>query len=103
MGQENPHSMTPDNKFNAMQQKAYIGLMFMAVPAQIMSGLFLWEIKRYNNYIGLLGGIKIIDTIHVGLFYFFASFLFVHFYLATLGHTPFAHFKAMFTGYEEHH
>jgi hypothetical protein len=24
-------------------------------------------------------------------------------YLATLGHTPLAHFKAMFTGFEEAH
>ena len=26
---------------------------------------------------------------------------FIHPYLASLGHTPTAHFKAMFTGYEE--
>jgi thiosulfate reductase cytochrome b subunit len=28
-------------------------------------------------------------------------FLFIHVYLATLGHTRTAHFKAMLTGYEE--
>jgi thiosulfate reductase cytochrome b subunit len=43
----------------------------------------------------------VVDTVHVLCFIFFSSFLFVHFYLATLGHTPSAHFKAMFTGYEE--
>ncbi len=37
----------------------------------------------------------------VNIFIFFTAFIFVHPYLASLGHTPAAHFKAMFTGYEE--
>jgi hypothetical protein len=41
--------------------------------------------------------------IHVLLFIFFSAFIIVHFYLATLGHTTFAHIIAMFTGYEEEH
>ncbi len=102
-GDPNPHEMTPENKFNAMQQKAYVMLMFVALPAQMMSGVFLWRVKGYADYVHLLGGIKIIDTVHVLLFFFFASFLVAHAYLATLGHTPLAHFKAMITGYEEHH
>ena len=103
VGKPNPHVMTPENKFNALQQQAYLAIMFVLLPAQMISGLFLWKIKGYGEYINLLGGIKVIDTIHVLLFFFFTSFLFIHCYLATLGHTPFAHFKAMFTGYEEHH
>lgn len=101
-GDPNPHTMTPENKFNPLQQKAYVGLMFVFLPAQIMSGLFLWEVKRFGNYINMLGGVKILDSVHVLLFYFFAAFLIVHFYLATLGHSPMAHFKAMITGYEDH-
>jgi len=103
VGKPNPHVMTPENKFNALQQQAYLAIMFVLLPAQMISGLFLWKIKGYGEYINLLGGIKVIDTIHVLLFFFFTSFLFIHCYLATLGHTPLAHFKAMFTGYEEHH
>ena len=103
VGKPNPHIMTPDNKFNPLQQQAYLAIMFVFLPAQMMSGLFLWKIKGYEEYINLLGGIKLLDTIHVLLFFFFTSFLFIHCYLATLGHTPLAHFKAMFTGYEEHH
>lgn len=102
-GEPNPHKMTPDRKFNAMQQKAYVGLMFVFLPAQMISGLFLWQVKRFEGYIDMLGGIKIIDTIHVLLFYFFVAFMLAHQYLATLGHTPTSHYKAMFTGYEEEH
>lgn len=103
VGKPNPHVMTPENKFNPLQQQAYLAIMFVLLPAQMMSGLFLWKIKGYEEYINLLGGIKLLDTIHVLLFFFFTSFLFIHCYLATLGHTPLAHFKAMFSGYEEHH
>jgi thiosulfate reductase cytochrome b subunit len=69
----------------------------------MITGLFLWRVKGFGNYIELLGGVKIVSTIHVMLFFFFATFMFVHMYLATLGHTPLAHFKAMFTGFEEAH
>jgi thiosulfate reductase cytochrome b subunit len=102
-GEPNPHQMTPDNKFNALQKNAYLGIMLVFLPAQMITGLFLWRVKRFENYIELIGGIKIVSSIHVLLFFFFVAFLFVHIYLATLGHTPLAHFKAMFTGYEEHH
>lgn len=102
-GDPNPHQMTPDNKFNALQKNAYVGIMFVFLPAQMITGLFLWRVKRFENYIDLIGGIKIVSSIHVLLFFFFVAFVFVHAYLATLGHTPWAHFKSMFTGYEEHH
>lgn len=102
VGKPNPHVVTPENKFNPLQQLAYLAIMFVFLPAQMMSGLFLWQIKKYEEYINLLGGIKLLDTIHVLLFFLFTSYLFIHCYLATLGHTPLARFKAMFTGYEEH-
>jgi thiosulfate reductase cytochrome b subunit len=35
------------------------------------------------------------------LFIFFCSFIIMHVYLSSLGHTPSAHFKAMITGYED--
>ncbi|MBU0731060.1 MAG: cytochrome b/b6 domain-containing protein [Proteobacteria bacterium] len=102
-GEPNPHEMTPENKFNPLQQQAYLALMFILLPAQMVTGVLLWRVKEFEKYINMLGGIKIVDTIHVLLFFFFATFVFVHSYLATLGHTPSAHFKAMFTGYEEQH
>lgn len=101
MGEENPHHPMPDSKFNPMQQMAYLSIMLLLIPMQLISGLLLWDAKIFEKGIALTGGIKIVDTIHVLLFLFFTSFLFVHVYLATLGHTPTAHIKAMFTGYEE--
>jgi Ni/Fe-hydrogenase b-type cytochrome subunit len=101
MGEENPHHSSADNKFNPMQQMAYLSIMLLLIPLQLVTGLLLYDIKAFASYINIFGGVKIVDTIHVFLFLFFTSFLFVHVYLATLGHTVMAHIKAMFTGFEE--
>jgi thiosulfate reductase cytochrome b subunit len=37
------------------------------------------------------------------IFIFFTAFIMVHAYMGALGATPSAHFKEMFTGYEEEH
>jgi thiosulfate reductase cytochrome b subunit len=103
VGDENPHHSTPDNKFNPMQQVSYLMIMAALIPVQIITGLFLWDPHLFGAYVNIIGGIQIADMIHVLLFIFFSAFIIVHFYLATLGHTTWAHIIAMFTGYEEEH
>jgi len=103
VGDENPHHSTPDNKFNPMQQVSYLMIMVALIPVQIITGLFLWDPKLFGPVVNLIGGIQIADTIHILLWIFFSAFIIVHFYLATLGHTTWAHIIAMFSGYEEEH
>ncbi|MDF2953255.1 MAG: Thiosulfate reductase cytochrome b subunit [Thermodesulfobacterium sp.] len=103
VGDKNPHHPTPDNKFNPLQQVAYFLIMIVCIPLQLITGLILWDPVKFQSLGNLLGGIQIVSLIHVGLWIFFAAFIIVHFYLATLGHTVLAHIIAMFTGYEEEH
>lgn len=103
VGDKNPHHPTPDNKFNPLQQVAYFLIMIVCIPLQLITGLILWDPVKFKSLGNLLGGIQIVSLIHVGLWIFFAAFIIVHFYLATLGHTVLAHIIAMFTGYEEEH
>lgn len=103
VGDKNPHHPTPENKFNPMQQVAYLMIMMVCIPLQLITGLILWDPVKFQFLANILGGIQIVSLIHVGLWIFFAAFIIVHFYLATLGHTPLAHIIAMITGYEEEH
>lgn len=103
VGDDNPHHPTFYNKFNPMQQVSYLMIMVLLIPLQLITGLFLWDPHLFGPGINLIGGIQIADLIHVGLWIFFSAFMIVHFYLATLGHTPMAHIIAMFKGYEEVH
>ena len=101
IGEPNPFHASQDHKFNPMQQVAYFNIMLFLLPLQIVTGILMWDIKRFSAAIAFAGGIKIVDSVHVFLTLFFTAFLFVHVYLATLGHPWTQHLKAMFTGYEE--
>jgi thiosulfate reductase cytochrome b subunit len=101
VGDHNPHHSTPDNKFNPMQQVSYLMIMVLLIPLQLVTGLLLWDPRLFSPVVTLVGGIQVIDILHVLLWIFFSAFIIVHFYLATLGHTTWAHIIAMFTGFEE--
>jgi thiosulfate reductase cytochrome b subunit len=101
VGSHNPHHSTPDHKFNPMQQVSYLMIMALLIPLQLITGLLLWDPKLFSPVVNLVGGIQIIEIVHVLLWIFFSAFIIVHFYLATLGHTTWAHIIAMFTGFEE--
>lgn len=101
LGWENPHHVSPDNKFNPMQKSAYLVIMMVLVPLVILSGFMLMNLDPMRALVILVGGIKVVAATHFLLACCLCAFLFTHVYLATLGHSPFAHFKPMWTGWEE--
>ena len=84
-----------------MQKAAYLVIMFVLLPLVIISGALLMYVAPLRELLLLLGGIKLLVGSHFLLACCFTAFLFVHVYLATLGHTPLAHFKPMWDGWEE--
>jgi thiosulfate reductase cytochrome b subunit len=100
-GEPNPHHATAYRKFNALQSITYQIVMILLVPIQFYTGVLLWDLERFRGSIELLGGVRAVATVHVVLFIFFTGFIFVHAYLASLSAKPFAHYKAMITGYED--
>ena len=100
-GEHSPHHMDPYDKFNPLQRMLYQILMLFLLPLQFATGLLLWDVKRFSAAIDMVGGVRVVDTVHVLIFIFFVFYMCFHPYLATLGHTPTAHIKAMITGYED--
>jgi thiosulfate reductase cytochrome b subunit len=101
LGKKNPHTATPDNKFNSIQKVTYFMTMFLLVPLVIVSGLLLMNVAPLRGWIIMIGGIKFLVDAHYLIACSFFAFLCVHIYMATLGHTPFAHFRQMWTGWEK--
>jgi len=101
LGEQSPHRVQPLDKFNPMQSITYQIVMLIIVPVQFVTGLLLWNIEGFERWISMLGGVRVVDTVHVLIFIFFVSFIFIHAYMGALGHTPLAHFKEMITGYED--
>ena len=100
-GDHNPHRIDPYDKFNPLQRTLYQILMLLLLPLQFATGVLMWDIKRFSAFIELVGGLRVVASVHVLIFIFFIFYMFIHPYLATLGHTPTAHIKAMVTGYED--
>jgi len=100
-GWKNPFSATPEAKFNPLQKISYISIQFIFTPIIVVTGICFGNILFFSEAIKSIGGIRILDAIHVVVAYVFVAYLFVHVYMATVGRTPLAHTKAMFTGYEE--
>jgi thiosulfate reductase cytochrome b subunit len=100
-GRPNPHHSTPDNKFNPMQKSAYLAIMFVLMPVVSLTGILLMNVSPLRELILTVGGLKTLDILHYLAACCLGAFLFTHVYLTTLGHTPLAHTKSMFTGWEE--
>ncbi len=100
-GERSPHRVQPYDKFNPMQRLTYQLIMLVAAPISFITGIMLWDIKRFQSWIEFVGGIRVVDTIHVLMFILFVFFIFVHAYMGALGPKPSTHYKEMFTGYEE--
>lgn len=101
-GDPNPHHLSAYDKFNPMQSMMYQVVMLLLVPLVFLTGILLWDVKHFYGMVEWFGGVRVVDTVHVLIYIFFAFFLFLHVYMGSLGHTPSAHYRAMFvTGYEE--
>jgi thiosulfate reductase cytochrome b subunit len=100
-GWKNPFHATTEAKFNPLQEISYMSIQFIFTPLIVVTGIFFGNILFFNGAIKSIGGIRILDAIHVVVAYVFVAYLFVHVYMATIGRTPLAHTKAMLTGYEE--
>jgi thiosulfate reductase cytochrome b subunit len=101
VGKPNPYHSSPDHKFNPLQKAAYLIIMLVLLPLVIVSGTLLMYVAPLRELLLLLGGIKMLVGAHFLLACCFTSFLFIHIYLATLGHTPLEHFRQMWNGWEE--
>ncbi|MFA7060995.1 MAG: cytochrome b/b6 domain-containing protein [Pedobacter sp.] len=104
-GAPNPHHATPESKFNPLQKSAYLVIMLVLVPLVIITGILLMNIGPMREILLVIGGLKILVIIHFLVACSLCAFIFTHVYLATLGSTPLAYFKPMWTGWEkvEHH
>ncbi len=101
MGRPNPFHPTAASRFNPLQKIAYSFIMFIGTPGIIVTGILFSDIVGFYPLIQALGGIRILDAVHVIFAYLFVLYLLVHLYMATLGPKVYSHVKAMITGSED--
>lgn len=97
-GRPNPFTASEEEKFNVLQKITYSAVMFILVPIIILTGIIFDNILFFLQFIHLIGGLRILDAVHVAAGYLFAFFLVIHMYMATLGKTVTSYLKSIIIG-----
>ena len=87
-GAPKPFHVSIYRKFNPLQAMTYQIIMLLLLPIQFFTGILLWNLTRFAGVVALLGGVRVVDTVHVLIFIVFVFYIPFHVYLGTLGHTP---------------
>ncbi len=100
-GEKHPFEKEPRKKLNPLQKITYLIILNILLPLQIVSGVLIWGAQRWPEISSALGGLPFLVPLHSLVAWLFASFLILHIYLTTTGHTVFSNLKAMIVGWEK--
>ena len=101
MGAPHPILKTKKRKMNPLQQFTYLGLLNVLFPLQMLTGMAIWASSQWPELANTFGGLAWLGPLHNLGSWLFISFIIVHVYLTSTGHTVFSNVAAMFDGYEE--
>ena len=99
-----PTQKTLLSKLNPLQRLVYLCLKIIFIPMMVLSGLgYLFYRYPKDGIIQSLGlqSIEQLAYLHTLGAYFLVTFVIVHIYLITTGHTLTSNLKAMISGWEE--
>ncbi len=100
-GKPHPIEKTHENKMNPLQQVTYLAILNILLPAQIITGVLIWGAQRWPVLAQMFGGLPVLAPIHTLVAWAFATFIVMHVYLTTTGHTPTGGIQAMVEGWDE--
>lgn len=100
-GEPHPVPKRLDAKHNPLQRLTYLSLAALLLPIQMITGFLYWGYNSWADWGFSFLNLQVVALIHTAGAFAILSFLIVHLYMTTTGHTIFAHIKAMITGWEE--
>ena len=96
-----PINKSLERKLNPLQQLTYIGLLNILLPFQAITGILIWGADKWSFFSRDLNSLTFLAPIHNLGAWLFLTFLVVHIYLTTTGHTVLSNITAMITGYDQ--
>jgi thiosulfate reductase cytochrome b subunit len=101
-GLPHPVQKRKDAKHNPLQRLTYLGLAALLLPLQMITGLLFYTYNSWAQWgIDSLLSLGVLAVLHTAMAFLILSFLIVHVYMTTTGHSIGAHIAAMFSGWEE--
>jgi len=104
-GEPHPHKKTEISRLNTLQKITYLNFKIIFLPVMGITGsMYLYQEYLEENLYSRLG-LKLfvlsnIATLHTIGAFVLITFVIVHVYMTTTGHTVFGHIKTMITGWE---
>ncbi len=101
-GEPHPFPKRKEAKHNPVQRLTYLALAAALLPVQMLTGFLYWDYNEWSAW-GLSGllSLELMAVLHMAGAFAILSFLVVHLYMITTGHSLTAHTKAMITGWED--
>ena len=99
-GESHPVPKRKEAKHNPLQRLVYLSLAAFLLPFQMITGFLYWGYNSWSAW-----GIDFLSLKWIGILHMFGAiniltFIVVHVYMTTTGHSLSAHIKAMITGWE---
>lgn len=100
-GESHPFPKRKEAKHNPLQRLVYLSLAAFLLPFQMISGFLYWGYNQWPSW-----GLDWLSLKWIGILHMFGAiniltFIVVHVYMTTTGHSLSAHIKAMITGWED--
>jgi thiosulfate reductase cytochrome b subunit len=71
-------------RFDPLERVFFLTIMFLFIPIQILTGILLFDVYTMLPIIKLMGGLRVVDAIHIACAYLLVSFMIIHVYFHTL-------------------
>lgn len=101
-GESEPFPITREVNFNALQSISYWIVMYVILPALIVTGLIYLDPESVPPALFGFDGHLIVAMLHYLIAVIVVLFLIVHVYICTMGAKVTSTFKTMITGWHEH-
>lgn len=99
-GESHPFPKRKEAKHNPLQRLTYLSLAAVLLPMQMTTGFLYWGYNSWHAWNLSALSLKLVAWVHMFGAFSILTFLVVHIYMTTTGHSLFAHIKAMITGWE---
>jgi thiosulfate reductase cytochrome b subunit len=100
-GEPHPVPKRKEAKHNPLQRLTYLSLAALLLPIQMVTGFLYWGYNSWKGWGLDFLSMEVIAFVHMAGAFAICSFIIVHIYMITTGHTIFAHTKAIISGWEE--
>lgn len=100
-GEPHPVQKSKEAKHNPLQRLSYLALTAVLLTLQMGSGLLYYFYNDWPAWNWTFLDLRLLALIHLLCAFGILSFVIIHVYMTTTGHSLTSHIAAMFSGWEE--